>query len=110
MQSLRHRESSQVYGWDTAQRPGYPVLADIREFIIVTWVANGNGATRECPSRRACRAMRLSVIAEIPRRRSSRPVALAVSAAAIIAPRPGARLAPTAGQDHGQRPRHLCPG
>jgi Ser/Thr protein kinase RdoA (MazF antagonist) len=28
-----------AYGWDIMQWPGYPMLADIREFIIVTWIA-----------------------------------------------------------------------
>jgi aminoglycoside phosphotransferase (APT) family kinase protein len=30
---------TKVYGYDIMQWPGYPVLADIREFIMVTWVA-----------------------------------------------------------------------
>jgi aminoglycoside phosphotransferase (APT) family kinase protein len=29
---------TKVYGYDIMQWPGYPMLADIREFIMVTWV------------------------------------------------------------------------
>jgi thiamine kinase-like enzyme len=34
---------TRVYGFDIMQWPGYPVLADIREFIIVTWIASKAG-------------------------------------------------------------------
>ncbi len=30
---------TKAYGYDIMQWPGYPMLADIREFIIVTWIA-----------------------------------------------------------------------
>jgi Ser/Thr protein kinase RdoA (MazF antagonist) len=30
---------TKAYGYDIMQWPGYPMLADIREFIMVTWVA-----------------------------------------------------------------------
>jgi len=39
---------SKVYGYDLMQWPGYPVLAAVREFIIVTWIvqkANENQKT-----------------------------------------------------------------
>jgi aminoglycoside phosphotransferase (APT) family kinase protein len=29
---------TKVYGYDIMQWPGYPVLADIREFIMATWI------------------------------------------------------------------------
>jgi hypothetical protein len=32
-----------VYGYDIMQWPGYPVLADIRMFIMVTWIAEKAG-------------------------------------------------------------------
>jgi Ser/Thr protein kinase RdoA (MazF antagonist) len=32
-----------VYGYDIMQWPGYPMLADIREFIMVTWVVQKAG-------------------------------------------------------------------
>ena len=34
---------ARVYGFDIMSWPGYPVLADIREFIIVTWIVGKAG-------------------------------------------------------------------
>jgi Ser/Thr protein kinase RdoA (MazF antagonist) len=34
-----YKTFAQVYGYDIRQWYGYPALADIREFIIVTWIA-----------------------------------------------------------------------
>jgi Ser/Thr protein kinase RdoA (MazF antagonist) len=34
---------TKVYGYDIMQWPGYPMLADIREFIMVTWVIQKAG-------------------------------------------------------------------
>ncbi len=34
---------ARVYGFDIMRWPGYPVLADIREFIIVTWIVGKAG-------------------------------------------------------------------
>jgi aminoglycoside phosphotransferase (APT) family kinase protein len=34
---------SKVYGYDIMQWPGYPTLADIREFIMATWVIQKAG-------------------------------------------------------------------
>jgi Ser/Thr protein kinase RdoA (MazF antagonist) len=34
---------TKVYGYDIMQWPGYPMLADIREFIMVTWVVQKAG-------------------------------------------------------------------
>ena len=39
---------TRIYGYDLLQWPGYPVLAEVREFIMVTWMilkANENGRT-----------------------------------------------------------------
>ena len=41
---------TRVYGYDLLQWPGYPVLADVREFIMVTWMvlkADESGRTSE---------------------------------------------------------------
>jgi Ser/Thr protein kinase RdoA (MazF antagonist) len=34
---------ARVYGYDIMQWPGYPALADIREFIMVTWIVSKAG-------------------------------------------------------------------
>jgi aminoglycoside phosphotransferase (APT) family kinase protein len=38
---------TRVYGWDIMQWPGYPMLADVREFIMVTWVIQKAGESEK---------------------------------------------------------------
>jgi Ser/Thr protein kinase RdoA (MazF antagonist) len=37
---------ARVYGFDIMQWPGYPVLADVREFIMVTWIVSKAGENK----------------------------------------------------------------
>ena len=39
----QYEDFARVYGYDIMQWPGYPVLADIREFIQVTWMIKKAG-------------------------------------------------------------------
>jgi len=34
---------AKVYGFDIMQWPGYPVMRDVREFLMVTWIAQKSG-------------------------------------------------------------------
>jgi Ser/Thr protein kinase RdoA (MazF antagonist) len=43
---------TRVYGFDIMQWPGYPVLAAVREFIMVTWIVSKAGES-ECTSAEA---------------------------------------------------------
>jgi phosphotransferase family enzyme len=36
-----------VYGWDITQWPGYKVLADVRDFIMVTWMVQKAGESEQ---------------------------------------------------------------
>jgi thiamine kinase-like enzyme len=38
---------ARVYGYDIMQWPGYPVLADVREFIQVTWMIQKSGESEK---------------------------------------------------------------
>jgi Ser/Thr protein kinase RdoA (MazF antagonist) len=49
-----------VYGYDIMQWPGYPVLADAREFIQVTWIVQKAGESKKTSdeARKRVRALR----------------------------------------------------
>ena len=51
---------ARVYGFDIMQWPGYPVLAAIREFIIVTWIVSkaGEGERTSDEARKRVNALR----------------------------------------------------
>jgi aminoglycoside phosphotransferase (APT) family kinase protein len=51
---------ARVYGFDIMQWPGYPALADIREFIIVTWIVGkaGEDERTSAEARKRLRAIR----------------------------------------------------
>jgi len=41
---------TRVYGYDIMKWPGYPMLADIREFIMTTWVVQKAGEGGKFPA------------------------------------------------------------
>jgi hypothetical protein len=41
---------TKVYGYDIMQWPGYPMLADIRELIMTTWVIQKAGEGEKMPA------------------------------------------------------------
>ncbi len=52
---------TRIYGYDIMQWPGYPVLADAREFIQVTWMIQKAGESEKTAAearKAACRAQK----------------------------------------------------
>lgn len=51
---------TRVYGWDIMRWAGYPMLADVREFIMVTWVIQkaGEGEKMSAEARKRVDALR----------------------------------------------------
>lgn len=42
-----YQEFASVYGFDVMTWPGYPVMRDVREFLMVTWLAQKSGENEE---------------------------------------------------------------
>jgi aminoglycoside phosphotransferase (APT) family kinase protein len=42
-----YAEFAEIYGFDVLAWPGYPVLADVRELVMVTWLAQNAGESDE---------------------------------------------------------------
>jgi aminoglycoside phosphotransferase (APT) family kinase protein len=65
-----YEDFCQVYGYDLTRWPGYPVLAAVREFVIVTWMA---GKAPESSTAAAEAAKRLSALRSGGSRKDWRP-------------------------------------
>jgi aminoglycoside phosphotransferase (APT) family kinase protein len=65
-----YEDFCRVYGYDLTRWPGYPVLAAVREFVIVTWIV---GKAAESGGAAAEAAKRLSALRSGASRKDWRP-------------------------------------
>ena len=50
-----YEDFARVYGYDIRQWPGYPVLREVREFLMVTWVIQKAAAAKKAAAEAAKR-------------------------------------------------------